>query len=346
MAAAVKYLLDDQSADIAYLCPVTHQTVLGSYFNNTWTSISDDACGDGWFQLSFSGTGVIVSAPSSSDSPSYSARIDGADAQAALTSAGFEFTGLDDGQHTLVFASSPTSVHPALDYVAVLAGQSTPLAGRSIVTDDADAALSYTGQWSTEPPFDLVLGHSSAPYAGTTHWSNSVGDTLSFSFTGDSVAVYGTLPPPAEQNVTVAYAVDQEAPTAHALPPAPVPNQASPKALLFRASGLAAGAHTLSLNVTAVADARAPLGVDFVLYNATGGTLGRLGGVDKGGSVNVRAVVGGVLGALAATSALVLLIFVLVRKRHPRRAQDELRDWKKIISLPVAGSQSTIEAKF
>ena len=49
------YLLDDQSADIAYLCPVTHQTVLGSYFNNTWTSISDESCGDGWFQLTFSG---------------------------------------------------------------------------------------------------------------------------------------------------------------------------------------------------------------------------------------------------------------------------------------------------
>ena len=57
----MQYLLDDQSADIAYLCPVTHQTVLGSYFNNTWTSISDESCGDGWFQLTFSGACVAQS---------------------------------------------------------------------------------------------------------------------------------------------------------------------------------------------------------------------------------------------------------------------------------------------
>ena len=136
------------------------------------------------------GVGVTVSAPSSSDSPDYSATIDGAAAQASLTDAGFEFTDLDDGEHTLVFSSSATSVHPALDYIAVLAGQSTALEGRSIVTDDADEALSYSGEWSTERPFNLVLGRSTRPYAGTTHWSNSVGDTFSFSFTGASFLHY------------------------------------------------------------------------------------------------------------------------------------------------------------
>ena len=140
------------------------------------------------------GVGVTVSAPSSSDSPEHSATIDGAAAQASLTDAGFEFKDLDDGEHTLVFSSSATSVHPALDYIAVLAGQSTTLEGRSIVTDDADEALSYTGEWSTEPPFNLVLGRSTRPYAGTTHWSNSVGDALSFSFTGVSFPAFSPEP--------------------------------------------------------------------------------------------------------------------------------------------------------
>ncbi|KAI4522727.1 hypothetical protein K525DRAFT_255391 [Schizophyllum commune Loenen D] len=354
----MQYLLDDQSADIAYLCPVTHQTVLGSYFNNTWTSISDESCGDGWFQLTFSGVGVTVSAPSSSDSPEYSATIDGAAAQASLTDAGFEFKDLDDGEHTLVFSSSATSVHPALDYIAVLAGQSTALEGRSIVTDDADAALSYTGEWSSEPPFNLVLGRSTGPYAGTTHWSNTVGDALSFSFTGDSVAVYGTLPPSAgdgAENVTVSYAIDDEAPTSSPLPPALVPNQAAPKTLLFHVDGLSAGAHTLTLNVTGVVDAGSPLGIDFILYNATfdkvddensaAGKLSQSGAADKDKGVNIGAIVGGVLGALASLSAIGLLIFVLVRRRNPRRAQD-MHDWKKIISLPVAGSKTTIDMKF
>ena len=78
--------------------------------------------------------------------------------------------------------------------------------------------------------------------------------------------------------------------------------------------------------------------------------------------MNIGAIVGGIFGALAGLSAIGLLIFVLVRRRNPRRAQD-MHDWKKIISLPgrscsylslvsiadllaVAGSKTTIDMKF
>ena len=146
------------------------------------------------------------------------------------------------------------------------------------------------------------------------------------------------------ENVTVSYSIDAEAPTSSALPPALVPNQAAPKTLLFHADGLSAGAHTLTVNVTGVADAGTALGIDFVLYNATfnsigdndsstEGKLSQSGAADKDKGVNIGAIVGGVLGALAGLSAIGLLIFVLVRRRNPRRAQD-MHDWKKIISLP------------
>ena len=159
--------------------------------------------------------------------------------------------------------------------------------------------------------------------------------------------MYGTLPPSGSEgaeNVTVSYTIDNEASTSSPLPPALVPNQAAPKTLLFHADGLSAGAHTLTVNVTNVADASSALGVDFVLYNATfnnigddgsstAGKLSQSGAADKDKGVNIGAIVGGVLGALAGLSAIGLLIFVLVRRRNPRRAQD-MHDWKKIISLP------------
>ena len=58
------------------------------------------------------------------------------------------------------------------------------------------------------------------------------------------------------------YAIDDEAPTSSPLPPALVPNQAAPKTLLFHADGLSAGAHTLTVNVTNVADASSALGIE------------------------------------------------------------------------------------
>ncbi|KAG5719831.1 hypothetical protein E4T56_gene6064, partial [Termitomyces sp. T112] len=49
--------------------------------------------------------------------------------------------------------------------------------------DDTD--LIYTGQWS--------IGGTPSEYLSTTHGTNEVGASASFTFLGTSISVYGTI---------------------------------------------------------------------------------------------------------------------------------------------------------
>ncbi|KAG5734033.1 hypothetical protein E4T56_gene5206 [Termitomyces sp. T112] len=104
---AVHFIVDDQSPELKYLCPVTKETVSGAYLNKTWTTTASDQCLEGWFQYTFYGT-------------------------------------VPDEQHTLVYAPGSLDT-PTFDYLIVEAGPSTPLQNQTIVVDDTDPGLIYGG---------------------------------------------------------------------------------------------------------------------------------------------------------------------------------------------------------
>ena len=52
-------LVDDQDAQINFLCPTLKQKVFGSYSNNTWSTIKSESCKTGWFEYTFYGLSTL-----------------------------------------------------------------------------------------------------------------------------------------------------------------------------------------------------------------------------------------------------------------------------------------------
>jgi len=321
MASNVTYIVDDQDASIEYLCPVTKQNVLQSYFNDTWTTIASASCGGGWFRHKFNGTAVRISASASHVTRNFSVQVDDSPLLVQSGRGIYESPVLADGEHTVLYAVSNASIFPTLDYLTVTAGASTVLNGRTVIVNDDDVAIRYAGNWSQKPPSPIIFDFSTSPYLNTTHWSNTVGDSISFLFSGSSISVYGVVlntTTTTGGNVTTTYSVDGKT-TTLALPEGT--NQALPMSKLFHAD-LDAGNHNLIVNVTSVT-AHHALGFDFVTYKAcesTNSTASSTPATSAAHSPQVGAIVGGVLGGVVGLVAIALVFIMWTRRRHKARS--------------------------
>jgi len=335
MASNVTYIVDDQDESIEYLCPVTKQTILQSFFNATWTTIASTSCGGGWFRHKFNGTGVRISASSSRVTSNFSVQVDDSPLLVQSGQGIYESPILADGEHTVLYAVSDASIFPTFDYLTVTAGASTSLNGRAIIVDDDDVAIRYSGNWSQKPPSPIIFDFSTSPYLNTTHWSDTVGDSISFQFSGSSISVYGVVlntTTTTGGNVTTAYTVDGKT-TVHPLPEDI--NQSSPMAKLFHAD-LDAGDHTLLMNVTSVT-AHHALGFDFVTYTGCSETTHPTSSsaplTSAVNSPQVGAIVGGVLGGVVGLIAIALLFIMWTRRRQKARNSSPaamIGDWTTV----------------
>ncbi|KAF6755960.1 hypothetical protein DFP72DRAFT_895700 [Ephemerocybe angulata] len=235
MSSSFTLLVDDQDSQVNYLCPTLKQQLLGSsYSNNTWSTIKDQSCKDGWFQYTFYGTGIRVDIPTIHPSQDVSVTLDNAPL-APKPDGSFESPVLSDGQHTLKYALGNVKETPVFDYLTVTAGPSTPLNGRTLITDDAD--LAFKGNWTSDFPKAVKYDYATALYRDTVHWSSTVGDSFQYQFTGSSVSVVGlaSLDPTSSRNITATYTIDV------------------PMSELFHAKDLGPGQHTLVVSLTEVA---------------------------------------------------------------------------------------------
>ncbi|KAJ2916119.1 hypothetical protein MD484_g4268, partial [Candolleomyces efflorescens] len=305
-------LVDDQDAQINFLCPTLKQKVFGSYSNNTWSTIKSGSCSTGWFEYSFYGTGIKVDIPTAQPSQDVSVTLDNAPLTAQADGS-FESSALPDGQHTLKYAIGGVKQAPVFDYLTVTAGPSTPINGRTLIVDDSQ--LSYKGNWSTNPPKALKYDYSTSLYRDTAHWSSTIGDTIEFEFTGTSVAVYGLAANIMEgsrrNNLTASYTIDGVTQT-RGIPAETF--DSVPMTEFFHAD-VPAGRHTLVINLTDVAYPRT-FGIDFIAYNASVDSITSLPGYqpaanaapkfEAGSSkLNGGAVAGIVVGTLALVGVLV-----------------------------------------
>jgi hypothetical protein len=267
MPSSATIFVDDQDANVQYLCPVLSQQITGSYYKNTWTSPKNTSCGVGWFQYTFNGTAVHVAA-SFTNSTDFPVRIDNEDFLLYTGNGTYDSPTLPDGQHTITYGMGNLSVFPALDYLTVTAGPKTMLYGKTIAVDDTDRSVTFRGNWaqSSQYPPSTSFDYSSRLYQSTSHWTSNVGDTMEFTFEGSSVAVYGMVAynTTALRNITADFIVDGISQTRtisnKTLPYLPMVE-------LFRAD-LQDGNHTLLFNLTDIQGQRA-LGIDFVTYNAS-----------------------------------------------------------------------------
>ncbi|KAJ7134649.1 hypothetical protein C8R44DRAFT_829090 [Mycena epipterygia] len=326
---AITLIVDDHDAEVQYHCPVTKETVEGSYYRNTWTSIDSLSCGQqsAWFSHTFNGTQTRIWASAAQANHNYSVRIDDGPLVVQSGDGYFESPVLEDGLHTITYAAGDMSLYPTLDYLTFTAGSSTQLLGRTVIVDDSEIP-EYSGDWSLQSPTQLTLSRPESVYLNTTHWTSTVGDTFTLQFNGNSISVYGVVPnlnitAAAAGNSSAAYIVDG---VSTVIPVPSESNQVHPMSQFFHAD-LEAGTHTLVFNVTEVAPSHV-IGIDFVLYNSSDTTSGTspvkapvVAPSKKTSHTGV--IVAATLGTLAALVLLALLLFLYRRRRSSKSKTSE-----------------------
>jgi hypothetical protein len=200
----------------------------------------------------------------------------------------------------------------------VSAGRGTPLNGRTLIVDDSEDTVTYSGSWTTQSPIPLTFDFSTSLYQATSHWSQSIGDTIEYHFLGDSIALYGivaNLASSTRTNISMTYILDG-VPTEQGIPAGTL--EGLPKSALFRSSNLAGGEHTLIVNVSDIAAPQA-IGFDFFLYNSTAADLAASAAGTKPSAAAARsragAIAGGVLGSLLFLGLLFFALLQLSKRR-------------------------------
>ena len=97
----------------------------------------------------------------------------------------FQSPTLSDGTHTInISRIAGTSI----DFVVITPGQDTPLSGETLIVDDGDPSITYTGSWelNTSPYNCGYDPRVSLPYGNSTHQTNSAGASATFRFSGMS----------------------------------------------------------------------------------------------------------------------------------------------------------------
>ncbi|KAJ7581311.1 hypothetical protein C8J56DRAFT_794386 [Mycena floridula] len=239
----------------------------------------------------------------------------------------YESPPLTEGAHTLS-AASLTSAE--IDFMVVTPGPDTLLLDNFLLIDDSYPDIKYSGSWSTENPPGIPV--PSVLFQSGSHNSNTNGDSLSFSFTGTNLAVYGMFASSAP--LTLSAIIDGGAPTSQS---ANITSASLKLTPIYTTGSLSSGKHTVNLTVTQSIGQL--LIIDFILYQPGFSTLSQM--PDLSGSASstssrspqptsadrpvstlskktpVGAIAGGVVGGILVLIAVLALLFFL-RKRARR----------------------------
>ena len=91
---------------------------------------------------------------------------------------------LSDGKHNIT-VSRLASI--AVDMALITVGPNTSLQGKTLIVDDDNSAIEYSGTWnSNATPFNAGTLPDGFPVGNSTHRSTTVGDMVTFRFTGES----------------------------------------------------------------------------------------------------------------------------------------------------------------
>lgn len=128
----------------------------------------------------------------------------------------------------------------------------------NIIVDDVDPTIIYNGTWD-------LLGNPGKPFNGTLHRGNAANQSLSYTFKGIGVSIYGNLEEPAIKGLPdVQFQVDDG--PAQLINSSLTPftsrwDQTISHRLVFRSNNLTDGLHTININIMG---SRAPFYFDFL----------------------------------------------------------------------------------
>jgi hypothetical protein len=217
-------------------------------YQGTWTVASNRGAGDfsddvHWTNttgssalFSFTGTDIDLIGPLQSGSGSASITIDGVDkGTVSENNSGsyapqqtiFSIGGLSNGTHTLVATKTGPGTYFQVDAFRTVAE-----------TNDDNQSIAYQGHWATS------AGRGAGDYQNDVHYSSTVGDTATITFSGTSMELRApTYNGYATGTVSIdgtSYGAISEAGT----------SSYTPQQVIFSVSGLAAGSHTLVMTST------------------------------------------------------------------------------------------------
>lgn len=118
-----------------------------------------------------------------------------------------------------------------------------------LIVDDTDTSISYSGDWKILGP----LYKYSNEYNGTVHRGDTNGQSLSYTFTGTSIMVYGTLDMPATKGLAgVTFQIDSLSPQMINATGTLTNNinKTVSHTAIYKSPNLVDGTHTLNINVT------------------------------------------------------------------------------------------------
>jgi len=309
--------------------------------------------------INFNGTGIEIYGGYRPSYGTYSLTVDGKTvASGSASSVGIETnqllgsaSGLANGPHTAVLTSTGVGmdidwVNLSMDIGAV--GSTTT----STVFDDTSSAITYAGSWTTtNNPIHLD---------STLHYSQSAGAAASLSFSGNAVAVYGTV---SSDHANVQISIDGQTTLVNV--PSSTVAELHPKTLLYYANDLDSSQHVLIMTNPGQQDGTGPF-VDLdsiTVYSASipGNSAGDAvpspsaianQSAGSGGSqsshpkpshtsgLSTGAMIGIVVAALSVILLLLaLVVFLFMRRRRRSRQQHVVESPRTPVdaALPLQG---------
>jgi len=339
--AAFNVSLDDSSPLITY-SPATawtdtpaNDTTASLYFDSSLHTTSTKGASA---SFAFNGTGVWLYGGLRSNYGSYQVSIDGMQvAEGSAKSAQTELkhvlcglSGLQMGEHMVTLTNEGGG---PVDIDSVVFETTAGIAGSSVTTtkiDDASSNVKY-GPKST----DWSLTNGTSYYDKTLHYSTTNGAYASLSFTGNAVAIYGTVDPQhANYTVTLDGAQSQQFKASNA-------RIFHTQTLLYFAQGLESKQHTIALTGSVGMNADQYFDLDsFAVYSATPNatsttsssgapsSTATTNSASNNGTVSANtsnvsslsqgSLIGIVVGSIAALLLLLLGLFFYLRRRRAR----------------------------
>jgi len=303
--------IDDASPVVTYGPGWTDSLSGGEAANYQGDSYHSTNVNGSFASVTFMGTYIAVFGSKGPDHANIIVSLDGSDHVVdgfsdtnAYQEALFSQEGLAFTRHTLRISNlikEPSKPSLYFDYFQVGTGQDDNVANASFDIDDNNSTIAYSPSdaWATTSP------NIDQYYGKTVHTSSSSGATMSTSFDGNAIYIYGAVNP---GYGTLDITIDGNATTS-------INCSASvfrPRTLLFYSNDFASGRHSLSLQIPS--NSSAPIDFDYI-------TITRWS--DNNGLGNGRAltpiIAGSICGALVLLAWLTYLSHWYYLRRKKRK---------------------------
>lgn len=312
----------------AWVDSPSNDTLISSYSGSSYHITSTQGA---TATIAFNGTGLTIFGGHRTNYGTYQISVDGK-VIASESSAGQNTvlqvmgmaSGLSNGQHTAVLTSSSASPID-IDYVSIETEIGEPGSVLAMSTiDDSDASFVYTPQseWSINDQGMFI--------DNTLHYTQSAGASASVTFSGEAVALYGTV---SEDHADIRLSLDGESVTFGAGANG-LASTLHTKILLYYALGLSSNQHNLTVYADPATNTGPFIDVDAVFVYSTSSnqtspsSSGEPSGVQrdaKHSKLSEKTMIGVIVGSVLGFLLLLALLFFFLRwRRRRQRSKDEM----------------------